>query len=241
MPTTTELVAVRRPVTRAPYPPHQNKPRMVIAAENGHATIAIPYAPREVSHSDLGGTYVTINRPGLTDVMSFVNEKVPKMSMDIFVADKSLVQYKGQTLIAAVRIISALRSLAKTGERVRVSYGELESGLWYIDSMSVKSTRRNPTTDEITQAEVTLSFTQASDVLDGFGPVSGGVRPPAVKKPTPKPQKKGSRTHTVKKGDTLWAISVKFYGTGTKWKTIADANKIKNPRTLKIGKVLRIP
>ena len=32
-------------------------------------------------------------------------------------------------------------------------------------------------------------------------------------------------TYTIKTGDTLWEISIKFYGTGTKWKTIYDANK----------------
>lgn len=34
-----------------------------------------------------------------------------------------------------------------------------------------------------------------------------------------------SSTYTIKSGDTLWAISQKYYGTGTKWKTIYDANK----------------
>lgn len=34
----------------------------------------------------------------------------------------------------------------------------------------------------------------------------------------------GSQTYTVVKGDTLWGISKKFYGTGTKWNIIYDAN-----------------
>lgn len=34
-----------------------------------------------------------------------------------------------------------------------------------------------------------------------------------------------SSTYTIKSGDTLWAISQKFYGTGTKWGTIYNANK----------------
>ena len=33
------------------------------------------------------------------------------------------------------------------------------------------------------------------------------------------------KTYTVKKGDTLWAIAKKFYGNGSKWKTIYNANK----------------
>lgn len=238
---TTELVAIRRPVTRGPFPPHQNKPRMTIASENGSVQVAIPYAPREVNHTDLGGTYATINRPGLTDVMTFVNEKVPKMSMDLFVSDRSNATVRGQQIVTALGILQALQGLAKSPERVRVSYGQFESGLWNLDSMSIKSTRRHPSTDEIMQADVSLSFTRASDVFDGVGPTTGGVKPTSVKKPPAKPQKTSSKKYTVKRGDTLWAISVKFYGTGTKWRRIADANKIKNPRTLQVGKVLRIP
>lgn len=32
-------------------------------------------------------------------------------------------------------------------------------------------------------------------------------------------------TYTIKKGDTLWGISKQFYGAGSKWKTIYEANK----------------
>ena len=34
-----------------------------------------------------------------------------------------------------------------------------------------------------------------------------------------------SSTYTIKKGDTLWGIARSFYGDGTKWKTIYEANK----------------
>lgn len=34
-----------------------------------------------------------------------------------------------------------------------------------------------------------------------------------------------NKTYTVVKGDCLWNISRKFYGTGSKWKTIYNANK----------------
>lgn len=40
-----------------------------------------------------------------------------------------------------------------------------------------------------------------------------------------KPTSKKTKTYTVKKGDTLWSISKKYYGKGEKWKKIYNANK----------------
>ena len=47
-------------------------------------------------------------------------------------------------------------------------------------------------------------------------------------------------TYTVVKGDTLWDIAAKFYGTGTRWGEIAQKNGITNPRRLQIGTVLQL-
>lgn len=34
-----------------------------------------------------------------------------------------------------------------------------------------------------------------------------------------------SKSYTIKQGDTLWSISLKHYGTGSKWQVIYNANK----------------
>ena len=46
---------------------------------------------------------------------------------------------------------------------------------------------------------------------------------------------------TVKKGDSLWGFAVRFYGDGSLWKKIADANGIANPDRVAVGTVLEIP
>jgi LysM repeat protein len=49
-----------------------------------------------------------------------------------------------------------------------------------------------------------------------------------TQKPVPspkKPEKKASRTYTVVRGDCLWNIARKYYGSGTQWKRIYDANQ----------------
>ena len=49
--------------------------------------------------------------------------------------------------------------------------------------------------------------------------------------------------HTVEKGDTLWAISEKAYGNGSRYEVIFEANKpmLSHPDKIYPGQVLRIP
>lgn len=52
-----------------------------------------------------------------------------------------------------------------------------------------------------------------------------------------------SQTYTVQQGDCLWNIAKKFYGDGSKYPVIYEANKdkIKNPNLIYAGQVLTIP
>ena len=54
---------------------------------------------------------------------------------------------------------------------------------------------------------------------------------------------KSNGSHTIVKGDTLWAIAKKYYGDGSKYTKIYNANtdKIKNPSLIYPGQVLTIP
>ena len=57
------------------------------------------------------------------------------------------------------------------------------------------------------------------------------------------PPPTGVRTHTVQKGDTLFSIAVKYYGTRSAWEKIYTANRasLPNKDQLKIGQQLVIP
>jgi len=49
------------------------------------------------------------------------------------------------------------------------------------------------------------------------------------------------KTHTVAKGETLWSISEKYYGTGYKWVEIAEDNSLQNADQVEVGQTLTLP
>lgn len=52
--------------------------------------------------------------------------------------------------------------------------------------------------------------------------------------------KEPEKTYTVKKGDTLWNISKKELGDGTRYKEIAKLNNISNPNKIYPGQILKL-
>ena len=66
------------------------------------------------------------------------------------------------------------------------------------------------------------------------------VEEPAAPPPPP-PAPAPARTYTVVSGDTLWAISERFYGDGNQYQRIAGASGVDNPDLIYPGQVLTIP
>jgi LysM repeat protein len=69
-------------------------------------------------------------------------------------------------------------------------------------------------------------------------PEAPAPEPPPPPPPAPEP---AVRTYIVVSGDTLWAISERFYGDGNKYQEIANASGISNPDLIYPGQVLTIP
>lgn len=69
------------------------------------------------------------------------------------------------------------------------------------------------------------------------------TRPAPTKKSNNSNNKSNIKTYTVKKGDCLWNIAKRFYGSGSQYKKIYNANKdkIKNPNLIYPKQVLIIP
>lgn len=61
-----------------------------------------------------------------------------------------------------------------------------------------------------------------------------------VEQKRPTTGKETPKMHTVKKGDTLWAIAKKYLGDGSKYTELAKLNNISNPDVIKEGQVIKL-
>jgi len=50
-----------------------------------------------------------------------------------------------------------------------------------------------------------------------------------------------TKAYIVKKGDTVSGIAAMFYNDPRRWRAIAEANNVENPRILEAGRILTIP
>ncbi|EJC81257.1 5'-nucleotidase/2',3'-cyclic phosphodiesterase-like hydrolase [Rhizobium leguminosarum bv. trifolii WSM2297] len=57
----------------------------------------------------------------------------------------------------------------------------------------------------------------------------------------PAPAATAPSTHVIAAGDTFWDLAVTFYGDGTLWRKLSEANGSPNPRHLTVGKEIEVP
>lgn len=131
---------------------------------------------------------------------------------------------------------------AKSGVTLE-GLGKKLSGLYFVESVE------HTFNDNGYEQKITVSRKWIGESLkNGSAPptTNNTPKPPA---PTPTPPKQpitppvSTRTYTVKKGDTLWGIAKKYYGKGSQYTKIYNANKdkIKNPNLIYPGQVIKIP
>lgn len=61
-----------------------------------------------------------------------------------------------------------------------------------------------------------------------------------VEQKRPTTGKETPKTHTVKSGETLWAIAKKYLGDGSKYTELAKINNISNPNVIRAGQVIKL-
>lgn len=111
-------------------------------------------------------------------------------------------------------------------------------------TVSMESYTPNEETDEGFDLKVSIKLKQYKE----FGTKTikvdnGAVSVEKVRETNNSPAPKTDTTYTVKSGDSLWAIAKKYYGDGSKYTLIYEANKdkIKNPNLIYPDQILTIP
>jgi len=221
------------------------KYRMLIKTIDGKLEFGALFAPRDVEYSGFGRVWSEVARSGRTPMLVHEGNKLPTMRFTMTIAKRDPE--------ADVRPhLDRLRKMSESGVPVKIIYGGgFDNLTWRLTDYSARSTMRHPSKSYITRAEVDLTFTVVSDIKNASGPVTGGVK--ANKKSAPsansksaavsqikaKSSAKKTRYYTMKRGDTLYALAIKFYGDASRWRELADRNNIKNVRTIPVGKKIK--
>lgn len=106
-------------------------------------------------------------------------------------------------------------------------------GIWqYTDSGKVEGINGN--------VDMNIAYTNYPEVIKKSG-LNGFTAGASTGSSSTTPEAgQGARTYTIKKGDTLWDISKKYLGTGTRYPEIMSLNALKST-TIYPGQILRIP
>ena len=111
---------------------------------------------------------------------------------------------------------------------------------------SLAALKANLAADASAEPEPTPAEPEPAPVEPEPAPVEPEPTPvepePAPVEPEPAPAPSaGETTYVVVAGDCLWNLAHKYYGTGSLYQKIADANGIKNPALIYVGQTLIIP
>jgi nucleoid-associated protein YgaU len=195
------------------------KPRLTIYSKN--TQFHAPFAPRKVTYSGYEGVWNEVPRPGRKPILTRAGLNMRKLGMELFIGTTDPYESVDMEL-------KKLTALAEDTDIITVEYDPRCWGNWRISTLSIDSEQRHPDTSEITRAMVSIEFTEADD--RGIDTTSSVIAPASRPK-----------TYTVRSGETLYKISDQFYGDVTKWRKIADANGIKDPKMLVDGSRIRLP
>ena len=210
----------------------ERTPTAFFLSEDGGTAIALPYAPNSYSIGGIAGAYSTIQRAGDKPLTIFSNDQLLTVNMELYIAPKR----QNRILDSVDAYLTEFRRYVRQKKRWKfVIDGQIAGIYWYFTQVDLQSKLRRPTDNELSVATLSVSLTEASDLTIATGPVDGGVSPT-----DPNPDGAPNRTHTVKSGDYLWNLAVRYLGSGKCWPDIAKLNNITDPRTLRVGQ-LKIP
>lgn len=238
MPTLTLARGRRSPreqIRRRQPRPRRHPPCILIGLDSGRR-VRLPFGPTGGARGGIAREFEQRGRPGRAPLLTPVGDQLRTLSWTFLLADPD---YQ----VAVVDYVTDLRALVGGGERIAVSFGAADAGIYRCTGFDEDVQARQDGSNDDTRTVISMTLTQASDALVHIGPLSGGAKQPPKTPPAPTaggPGRPAPRRHTVVAGDTLAKIAHRFYG-APHWQPIAKANHLVNPNRIRPGQVLIIP
>lgn len=228
--------------------------KVTIAGQAG--TVTFDIIDPELDLSGLADEWSETPRPGGRPLLERIGPRLRTMELRSTFGLAANVDANGQGLpvLNPILTLTALASPSSADAgTVRLAYSDLESsgkiargGGWVITELDVHTRRRRQGDNAVNRAEVTLTLKESSRAVIPGPPSAVPTATPAkpVGPPPPKPASPAppaARRYTVRQGDTPWKIAVAMYGDGNRWPAIMTANRLRDPRRLRVGQILSIP
>ena len=206
---------------------------MEIWLKDGNNAFRFPVLPPEFTIED-SSVISNININNIGEVAIFGGKKGTKTAISTFFPKQAyqFVEYSG--FMPPYDCVAKIKAWKEAGKVLRFVITGVVNIPVYIETFTYGEK------DGSGDVYFTLTFVEHIELkITKIKNVVNEPTPP--KRPVQTAPKK--RTHKVVKGDTLWALASRYYGNGSKYPTIHNANKdkVKNPNLIHIGWVLVIP
>jgi LysM repeat protein len=217
---------------------------IVLTDELTKERFEFPINPETISVTQ-GRTFTEIPVIGLDSVMGAGNLAPVVLSWDGYfpaVYDATLCNYVPERPDLSVRRIEKWLGKVGTGQGKPVPLRAVVTSTYFSRLMVLTEFETQFRGGEPGDVYYTISLQSWRQQTIRIETLTSATPPKAS---TPRPPKgTAPKTHKVVRGDTLTLIAKKYYGDGSKWRTIYDANKKvigSNPNLIKPGQVLVIP
>lgn len=167
----------------------------------------------------------TSNVVKLGEVSVYGGNNLRRVSIDSFFPSKKYHFIKTSTLKAPYDYVAKIKNWMDKGQNLRFIITETDVNMMcYISSFDYGE--KDASRDVYFSIDLVEYKTPKLNYINSNNTTTNTPRPET-------PQTPQQKTHKVKKGDSLWAIAQKYYGKGSLYPKIKEANKTKYPSLAK--------
>jgi hypothetical protein len=199
---------------------------VIVRPEDNNPVVKLCFNPTEYQLQK-SNNFAEIPIPGLeSPPIQFIRGSAEKLSLELLVDTSDTLKDVRKEYINDLQRLTKIEAKLHAPPIVRFSW-DGESFVGVIESLNI-------TYQLFTEQGVPLRA-KLSLVLKEYRPAAVQIK--EIKKSSPNVEK----AYTVKRGDTLSSIAGAVYRDPTRWRAIASANSIQDPRELRPGTALLIP